>query len=72
MTLRVFKWLDTTSLQWFQEALLEQGHNLVRQKMRKQELLDVEAKAAGEGQGILDTNGRRDNGGTLATVLRVV
>ena len=32
MTLKEFKWLDTTSLQWFQEALLEQKHSLVRQK----------------------------------------
>ena len=71
MSLKMLNWLEAM-VQSIQEALLERGHSLVRQKMWEQELLDVEAKAAGEGQGILDTNGRRDNGGTLATVLRVV
>jgi len=52
--------------------LLKQRQSLARQKLQEQELLDVEANAAGEGQGPLDTNGRKNNGGTLATVLRVV
>ena len=57
---------------WFQKELLEQELSLVQRKMWEQGLLDVETIAVGEGQGPLDTSGRRDNVGTLATGLRVI
>ena len=44
MTLKEFKWFDTTSIQWFQEALLEQSHNLVRQRILEQGLLKQNQK----------------------------
>ena len=44
MSFKKFNWLDATSLQWIQEALLEQRHSLVRQTMWEQGLLEQNQK----------------------------
>ena len=49
MKLKEFNWSDATSLQWFQEALLEQGHNLARQRMWEEELFEQAKKLQNRG-----------------------
>ena len=44
MPAKEFNWSDATSLQWIQEALLEQRHSLVRQTMWEQDLLEQNQK----------------------------